>query len=193
MRKIVLYLHISLDGVVSNSDQWMSFSDDILTDAIDYYKTLDTVVFGSNTYPFLSNYWQTAEESSNSPLEKEFAKKINDINKIVLSGSPKELTWRNSQHLRFTGTQDLIRKLQNLKNQPGKNISVEGGITIWKLLLQNNLFDELLFYVHPTIFGKGIKLFDEINSQATLKLKYSKLLDKGVVSLHYETSNRYDI
>jgi len=189
MRKIILYLQISLDGVVSDSDKWMSFSDDILTDAIDYYKTLDTVIFGSNTYPFLSDYWQTAEQSSNSPLEKEFAKRINDINKIVLSRSPKELTWKNSQHLGFTDTQDLIKTLQNLKNQPGKNISVEGGITIWKLLLQNNLFDELLLYVHPTIFGKGIKLFDEINSQAILKLKYSKTLDKGVVLLHYEKTN----
>jgi dihydrofolate reductase len=95
MRKIILYLHISLDGVVSDSDKWMSFSDDILTDAIEYYETLDAVIFGSNTYPFLSDYWQTAEQSSNSPLEKEFAKRINDINKIVISRSPIQLTWKN--------------------------------------------------------------------------------------------------
>src|SRR4030095_1062562 len=109
MRKVILYLQMSLDGVVSESDQWMSFSDDILTDAIDYYKALDTVIFGSNTYPFLSRYWQTAEQSSNSPLERRFAKKLNDINKIVLSRSSIELTWKNSTHLSFTDNRTFIK------------------------------------------------------------------------------------
>ncbi len=92
MRKVILYMQISLDGVISNSDEWMSFSDDIVLDTLDYYKTIDTVIFGSNTYPFMSDYWQTAEQSSNSPIEKEFAKQLNERNKIVLSRSPVNLT-----------------------------------------------------------------------------------------------------
>jgi dihydrofolate reductase len=137
----------------------------------------------------MSNYWQTAEQSSNSPLEKEFAKKINDMNKIVLSRSPIELTWKNSKHLSFTDNQRFIKLIRDLKNQKGKNISVESGIGMWKQFLQHNLFDELMFYIHPTIFGNGVRLFDEINSQTVLKLKCSKALDKGVVKLHYEKLN----
>ena len=190
MRKVILYLQISLDGVISESDQWMSFSDDILKDTLDYYKTVDTGIFGSNTYPFLSEYWQTAEKSSNNPLEKEFAKQINNIDKFVLSRSSVELTWKNSHHLKFTDNESFIKVIQDLKSKPGKSISVESGIKIWKAFLQNNLFDELLLYVHPVIAGNGVKLFDEISTKTTLKLKSSKTLDKDVIKLYYEIHDR---
>jgi dihydrofolate reductase len=186
MKKVILYFQISLDGIVSDSDKWMSFSDDILTDAIDYYETLDTVIFGSTSYPFLSAYWQRAEQSSNSSPEREFAKKINDINKIVISRSPIELSWKNSQHLTFTDNQSFVTLIQDLKRQPGKNISVEGGIGMWRQFMQNNLIDELMFFVHPVIYGKGTKLFDDMSLQTTLNLKSSRAIDKGVVKLHYE-------
>lgn len=71
MRKVILYMQISLDGVVSNPEQWMTLSDDIISDAIDYYKSLDTVVFGSNTYPFMADYWPAAfwiERTIDQPL-----------------------------------------------------------------------------------------------------------------------------
>jgi hypothetical protein len=53
MRKIILYMQISLDGVVSNVDQWMTLSDEIVEDALESYNTVDTIVVGSNTYPSL--------------------------------------------------------------------------------------------------------------------------------------------
>jgi dihydrofolate reductase len=86
-RKIILYMQITLDGIVSNVDQWMTFSDEILEDALEYYNTLDTIVVGSNTYASMTDYWQNAEMSSNSALERSFAKRINEINKIVISRS----------------------------------------------------------------------------------------------------------
>ena len=125
----------------------MSFSDDIVLDTLDYYKTIDTVIFGSNTYPFMSDYWQTAEQSSNSPIEKEFAKQLNERNKIVLSRSPVNLTWRNSGHLSFTDNASFVKAIQDLKNKAGKDISVESGIKIWKFFLQNNLFDEFACFM----------------------------------------------
>jgi dihydrofolate reductase len=189
MRKVTLYMQISLDGVVSNPEQWMTMSDDILSDAIDYYKTLDTVVFGSKTYPWLADYWPTAEHSSNSPTEREFAKRINNIHKLVLSRSSVNLTWNNSQHLSFTDRHTFVQAIQDLKNKSGKNISVESGIGAWRLFLQNALFDELLLYVHPVIAGKGEKLFTDIDVTTILKLKHTKVYDNGVVALHYERAS----
>lgn len=190
MRKVILKLQISLDGVVSNTEQWMTIGKDILTDAIDYYKTLDTVIIGSNFYPFLSDYWQAAENSSSSVIEKQFAKQINDINKLVPSRSSINLNWKNSHHLSFTDTPSFIKIIQNLKNQPGKNISVESGIGLWEQFLQNDLFDELLLYVHPAIAGNGLKFFDDTNLKKPLHLKSSKILDKGVVKLNYEKRSK---
>jgi hypothetical protein len=51
MRKVILYMQISIDGVVSDPERWMTLSDDIIEDTIEYYKTLDTIVLGSHSFP----------------------------------------------------------------------------------------------------------------------------------------------
>ena len=112
MRKVILKMQISLDGIVSGQGEWMSFSDSIVSDAMDYYETLDTIIVGSKFYYFLSDYWQTAEKSSDSLTERIFANRINEIGKIVLSRSPINLTWKNSHDLYFKDTQDLIKLIQ---------------------------------------------------------------------------------
>ncbi|MBD2755700.1 dihydrofolate reductase family protein [Spirosoma validum] len=85
MRKISLYMNMSLDGIVSDPDKWMSFSDEILEESLAAYDQYDASLMGSNTYPSMADYWQNAEKSSHSALEHSFAKKINEIRKIVIS------------------------------------------------------------------------------------------------------------
>lgn len=188
MRKIILKMQISLDGVVSGEGEWMSFSDSIVSDVLEYYDNLDTIIIGSKFYSFLSDYWQTAEKSSTSQTEKLFAHQINKMYKIVPSRSTVNLTWKNSEHLLFKDKENFIKLIQEIRGKEGKNISIESGIGMWKLFIDNNLFDELLLYVHPTIVGNGVKIFDKINDKAYLKLKSSKTLDKDVIKLHYEKS-----
>jgi len=188
MRKVILKMQISLDGVVSHENQWMSFSDDIILDAMNYYKTLDTLIFGSKTYPYMDDYWTKAEHSLKSSIESEFAKIINNFNKIVLSRSSLNLTWNNSQLINYSNNQSFINVINDLKKKSGKNISVESGIGMWHMFLENDLYDELLFYVHPTIVGDGVKLFNDEHFKVNLKLLNSKRIDKSVVILHYEKS-----
>lgn len=184
--KVILSFQISLDGIASDPDQWMSFSDDILLDALDYYKDVDAAIFGGGTYPFMSNYWTKAEQSSQSALEREFARKLNDTQKIVLSRKPVELTWRNSWQLIYSDDASFIRLVQGLREKDGKDITVESGIGMWKQFLRHNLFDELMIFVHPAVVGKGEKLFDSINSTADLRMKSCRPIDRGVVRLLYE-------
>jgi hypothetical protein len=70
-------MQISLDGVVSDSEHWITLIDEILADALEYYDTLDAILVGSKSYPSLAEYWQSAEMSSQSPLERTFARRIN--------------------------------------------------------------------------------------------------------------------
>ena len=176
---------MSLDNVVSDSDKWMLMNDDILKSAIKYYEQLDTVIFGSHTYPFMAEYWPKAEQNSGSGTEREFANKINQINKIVLSRSSVDTPWNNSELLIFADIKSLSKSLNHLREQEGKNISVEGGIRIWKILLENALFDELFLSIHPVIVGQGVKLFSDIKNKHELDLKTSQTFDNGVVELRY--------
>ncbi len=176
---------MSLDNVVSDPDKWMLMNDDILKSAMEHYEQIDTVIFGSRTYPFLADYWPNAEQNSASEAERKFARKINQIKKIVLSRSFVDLTWSNSALLNFTDVDSLSKSLNHLKELEGKNISVESGIGIWKMFLEHSLFDELLMSIHPVIVGQGVTLFSDIENKYELVLKSSKHFSNGVIELHY--------
>jgi len=186
MGNIVLYLHKSLDGVVSDPQRWMRFGDDMLEDALAYYDTLDTVVVGGHTYRSMADYWQAAEKTSASLLERAFARKINRINKIVLTRSPMELVWNHSQQLLFSDRETLIRDMEELKRESGgKHISVESGIRTWRLFLEAGLFDEMRLFVHPVIAGQGEKLFSGSEPEVSMRLLNRFDFEGGVVLQHY--------
>ncbi|QRG69018.1 dihydrofolate reductase family protein [Brevibacillus choshinensis] len=188
MGKVVLYMQVSLDGVVSDVEQWMNLSDEILEDALAYYDTLDAIVIGGHSYSSMAAYWQQAEDASDSALERRFAKRINELPKIVISRSEQELTWRNSQLLTYRDLESFRMEIEHLKSSTTKDISVESGVRTWRLFLKSALVDELRLLVHPVVAAKGDKLFDEIETQQAWKLSGTKVFSNGVVELHYRIS-----
>lgn len=190
MRPVTLYMQMSLDGIVSDVDQWMSLSDEIVEDAVEYYRSLDTIIFGGRTYPSMADYWQRAETSSDSPLERAFAQRINDIGKIVISRSRIDLTWRNSRQWLLEDEQSLAHEIEKLKQGGSGRISVESGTKTWQLFVKHGLFDELWLQVHPVVVGRGEKLFADAETQYPLQLRNSKVYRNGVIGLHYVRTDR---
>lgn len=186
MGKIVLYMQISLDGIVSDVEQWMSWNDEILEDALEYYDSLDAIVVGGNTYASMAEYWQRAETSSESVLERAFAKRINELRKIVISRSELELVWKNSQQLLYKENDSFVREMDRLKTETAKQISVESGVRTWQLFLHNALFDELRLLVHPVLAANGDRLFADLGTKYTLELLGTKVYPNGVVEMHYQ-------
>lgn len=187
MRTIILTMQLSLDGIASDVEQWMTtLSDEIVEDTLAYYDTLDAIVIGGNTYPSLAAYWQQAEAASDSALERRFAKRINEIEKLVLSRSDVDLVWKNSRQLPVNDRASLVRTVEALKNDDGRNISVESGMGAWQLFIQNDLFDEIWMWIHPIAVGQGEKLFADTGAAATMQLIHSKVYENGVVGLRYQ-------
>jgi dihydrofolate reductase len=80
---------------------------------------------------------------------------------------------------------DVAAELTKLKHQPGKNINVGASGTLVTFLLQEDLLDELLLFVHPVLIGTGKHLFEAGNDRVALQLLESKAHDNGVVALRY--------
>jgi dihydrofolate reductase len=184
MGEIILTMQMSLDGVVSQEDRWMSLSDEILEDYIAYYKSVDALVVGGNTYEGLAQYWPNAEVSSDSPIERAVAKSLNDHRKFVLTRSEIDLNWRNSEPVTVTDDESFVREMEKLKSKFGK-LSVESGVKTWQRCIKHRLFDELWVLVHPVIASEGDRLFALARQQQPLKLVNSKTYQNGVVGLHY--------
>lgn len=184
MRKITLYMQSSVDGIVSDPDRWANISDAILEDALQMYENIGTVVFGGRSYPSMAQYWTGAEQTSTSELERAFAKKINEIDKIVISRSPVKTTWKNSRNVQVADEDALFAAVQKLRSSKGGPISVEAGVKLWQLFLQNRLYDELWMLVHPAIAGSGQRLFD-VEDGARLQFLASRSYENGVMGLRY--------
>lgn len=186
MRKVILYMQISLDGVVSDPENWMTLSDEIIEDALKSYNEIDTVLVGSNTYASLAEYWKNAEHSSPSSLERSFAKRINEIRKIVISHAQVDLVWNNSTVLLFKDNVSFVQEIRDMKKSEGKNISVESGVKTWQLFIENLIFDELHLLIHPVVARHGKKLFSSEGGKINLELAGSKLFKNGVMGMHYK-------
>ena len=128
MRKLFLHFAVTADGMVSNVEQWVSFTDEAMKDSSAWHDTVDTIIFGNNNYAPLAGYWQDAETSANSADERLFAKKVNDMHKLVLSHNDVELVWKNSELLRVKDSATFKQAIARLKDMPGKNITAEGTL-----------------------------------------------------------------
>jgi dihydrofolate reductase len=186
MRKVILHCASTLDGIVSNVEQWVSFTDEAMQDGSDFHDTVDTIIFGNNNYAPLAAYWQNAEQAANSAAERAFAKKINDMQKLVLSHGEVELVWKNSQLLRAPDSAAFKQAIAQLKDMPGKNIAVDSGEGTWRSFLENDLWDVIDLLVHPLVVGNGQPLFDSLHLKAPLRLVENKAYANGVVNLRYE-------
>jgi dihydrofolate reductase len=78
--------------------------------------------------------------------------------------------------------------VENLKAQQGKHIFCDGGAEIVNELLKEQLFDELIISVIPTLVGSGTKLFNDGRPEQKLELVSVKSFEKGLTQLHYKRS-----
>jgi dihydrofolate reductase len=181
MRKITAGLFISIDGVVEAPDQWhFPYFNEEMGGAVDaQLGAVDTILLGRKTYDSFAGAWPDREVAGAE--DAEFAKKLGDARKIVVSNQQLEFTWRNSERLEG----DLIEAVTALKHEPGGDIGMSGSISIVRQLLDAGLLDELHLLVHPIAVGKGMRLFDERDTTTPLKLLKSETFQTGVLHLVY--------
>ena len=56
MRKLFLHFAMTLDGMVSNVEQWVSFTAEAMQDSSAWHDTVDAIIFGKNNYAPLAEY-----------------------------------------------------------------------------------------------------------------------------------------
>jgi dihydrofolate reductase len=89
--------------------------------------------------------------------------------------------WRDSTLI----SGNAIEEIRKLKDQPGKNIVMDGSSVLIHDLLENDLVDEIVLHVYPLALGSGKKLFPE-GKRLNMKLVESVALQTGVVYQRYQ-------
>ncbi|UYN90750.1 MAG: dihydrofolate reductase family protein [Anaerolineales bacterium] len=179
MRKAVFSINMTIDGYCGHETAVVD--DEVHQYFTDLLHQSDVDIFGRHTYELMYPFWHdVAVTQSENAVTNEFALAFDAIPKIVFSTTLERAEWNNTTLLRS----GLKEKIIELKQQPGKNISI-GSINVAAQAEQWGLIDEYRFVVHPIIAGKGPRLFQPGGGR-TLTLVDSKVFGSGVVALHYK-------
>jgi dihydrofolate reductase len=185
MRKLVLSMHVSLDGFVADKNremEWVHVNDQIFDYAGYLTDEADTALYGHNTFRMMEAYWPTAGDNpAGSKHDIQHSAWYNQVEKVVLSRSIKATDRPDIKII----SDHLAEEVQKIKTQPGKNIIVFGSPSAGHSLMQFNLIDDYWLFVNPVLLGSGIPLFKNIKDKTKLKLAEAKAFDSGVVGLHY--------
>ncbi len=186
MRKLILFMHTSLDGFVAGPNgemDWIIVDDQIFDYVGQEVDKADTALYGRVTYQMMENYWPTAGDQPNaSKHDKHHSSWYNKVAKIVLSRTMEELTLNNTTII----SDNLADEIKKIKDAPGSDIIIFGSPSAAHSLMAEDLIDDYWLFINPILLAKGTPLFEGLNNIKKLKLLLSHTFTSGVVCLHYE-------
>ena len=83
-----------------------------------------------------------------------------------------------------------MEEIAKLKQQPGKDIIIDGSATLVQSLLGTDLIDEYRFIVEPFVMGRGRRFFPDGTPPTKLNLVESKSLGFGSLAVVYQPANK---
>jgi dihydrofolate reductase len=190
MRKIISFVHISLDGFLAGPNgemDWIKIDEEIFDFVGKRISKGDTAIYGRVTYKMMENYWPTAADKPTATRHDiEHSKWYSKVHKVVLS---KTMNAADPVAIGLTNTtiisDKLSERINEIKQQPGEDILLFGSPTATHSLIQQNLIDGYWLFVNPIILGQGIPLFVDIKDKIKLKLLTTRQFNCGVTELNY--------
>lgn len=189
MRKIISFMHISLDGFVAGPNgemDWITINDEIFDFVEKRIGKGDTALYGRVTFQMMESYWPTAADKPNATRHDiNHSRWYEDSHKIVLSKTLKEKDYKNTTII----SENLTESINAIKQTPGNEILLFGSPSATHALMQQNLIDGYWLFVNPIILGNGIPLFTDQTTKTKLKLVSSHPFASGVTELSYEVDS----
>jgi len=188
MRKLILFLHASLDGFVEGPNGamdigWIAYDADLASHAKEILSTADTVIWGRSTYQMMHNYWPSMLSNPEaSEHERKHAEWIEKTKKIVFSTTLDTVEWNNSRLVK----DHVEEEINKLKQKQGKDMVILGSPRFAHYLMQLDLIDEYKITISPVLIGSGLPLFQGIQEKTNLKLIENKTFTSGAIGLHYQ-------
>lgn len=174
MRKLSLFIAISLDGYIAKPNDDLSFLNIVEKEGEDYgysefNSNIDTIIIGRKTYSYVENNIGTTHYDNGQ----------RDVYVMTRTERP-----RVGRTTFYSG--DLSKLVIKLKSEIGKNIYCDGGSEIINELFKHDLIDEMIISVVPILVGNGTRLFKDNRPEQLLELVSVKSYDTGLTQLHYK-------
>jgi len=143
---------------------------------MEQYSQGDIYMMGRITYEMLWPGWSTQTTGDGpGPI-------LNRMHKYVVSTSLTEAPWKESTIIR----ENVVEEITKLKEQPGKDIIIDGSATLVQSLQGTGLIDEYRLLVEPFIMGRGRRFFADGTAMSKLRLVENRTLSSGTLALIYQ-------
>jgi dihydrofolate reductase len=194
MRKIISFMHISLDGFVAGLNgemDWIKVDEEIFDYVEKRISEGDTALYGRVTYQMMENYWPTAGDKPTATRHDiEHSKWYSNVHKVVLSKTMNPDSYRETNTTIISDNlSDSINEIKQSRHASvgsgSKDILLFGSPTATHSLIQQNLIDGYWLFVNPIILGRGIPLFVDIKDKIKLNLLTTRQFNSGVTELNY--------
>jgi dihydrofolate reductase len=188
MKKVIVFEHISLDGVIQapgrtdedSSDGFMHggwaspYSDPAVGTAITRWmnKPLD-LLLGRKTFEIWEQYW---------PHHADIWPSVNTVTKYVASNTRTSSEWQPSVFL----SGDVAEKVAQIKQQPGPDLNVWGSGNFLQTLIKHDLVDTFWLMIFPVTLGSGKRLFAHGTMPMAFKVTESIVASNGVIAVNCE-------
>ena len=174
MRKISLFIAMSLDGYIAKPNNDLSFLKLVEKKGEDYgyaefTSKIDTIIIGRRTYNYVVKEIGVSHYDNGQ----------RDVYVITRTERPKV-----GRTTFYTG--NLTELIDRLKSESGKNIYCDGGAEVINELLKYNLIDEFIISVIPILLGNGTRLFKDGRPEQILEFITAKTFETGLTQLHYK-------
>ena len=190
MRKLRIFEHISLDGVIQVSAGSPGDTDFPYGDWTAPYRSPEgfaaipaaygerfDLVLGRRTYDQWSRYWPKAPQS---PM----ADRLNAATKYVVTHRPESLEWGPVEGV----GPDMIDGVRRLRANEGADLILAGSSTLTSALLEHGLADEVNLLVYPVLLGTGKRFFAQGTPPRAFALDSTKALPSGIVVNTYKAA-----
>lgn len=178
MRKVVLYLAMSLDGYIADAEGkvgWLQGEGEAEESSYEtFIREVDTIVMGWNTYHQITT--ELSPEEWVYPAQTSY----------VITHRKES----SGEQIRFV-QEEATTLVKRLRQQEGKTIWICGGAQIVQPLLREGLIDEFYLSVIPVILGEGIRLFNGGELPLRLHVLESKT-ENGIVEIRYRKRDVID-
>jgi dihydrofolate reductase len=187
MRKLRIFEHISLDGVIAPAARHEGDDDYVNGGWTAPYRSAAgreaiveaqgarfDLLLGRRTYDLWASYWPTVKGGP-------FADAMNAATKYIATHRPDSLGWGPAEAL----GDDILTGAGRVKATDGPDLIVWGSSTLTSALLAHGLVDEMVLCVYPVLLGRGLRCFSDGADPRTLALVSSKATPTGVLMNTY--------
>jgi dihydrofolate reductase len=149
------------------------------------YQRADAFLFGRRTYEVFADSWGTGSWGANQG-DNPISVALNTRPKYVASTTLTDPQWADTTVL----SGDVAAAVGELKAKPGGELQVVGSLSLVRLLLDNDLVDEITLLTYPVVVGQGMRLFPDAGQDTALELVESRATTSGVTMQVYRTVGR---